>query len=188
LRRPNCTAPELFASPSLFVSTGENDMTTELDDVSLSNGVLVRHRVSGYMGRIDGVTAMQGCFTDSGAPKAATATKESFQYRIMVKGEKLRRIAPRRDLEVLDAATKVDVTCVNCQATFSGTTSVNDQPGGLCECGGWVCPECLRCQASTHKPADEGSGGNCPNERKRLLKKTTGHKQTKGPKVKLLSS
>jgi hypothetical protein len=107
-----------------------------------------------------------------------TVSKEKFQYRVIVRGEKMRRIAPVRDLEVLDATTTVEVACSNCQTTFSGSASVNDKPGGICECGGWICPECLLCQVSKEARA-EGSTEECPNQRKRLLKQTTSHPKQK---------
>jgi len=153
-------------------------MATEIDELALSDGTLVRHRVSGYLGRIDGVTGIQTCFTNHGAPMPTATSKERFQYRVIVKGEKMRRIAPVRDLEVLDDATRIDVTCFNCQTTFSSTPSVIDKPGGLCECGGWICPECLMCQLPKEMSA-EGSTENCPNQAKRLLKKETSHKRAK---------
>jgi hypothetical protein len=160
-------------------------MAVELDESFLSDGVLVRHRTSGYVGRIDGVTALQSCFTQSGMPMPLKVGKETFQYRVIVSGEKMRRIAPLRDLEVLDATTAVEVTCVNCRAAFSGTTTVNDKPGGLCACGGWICSECLHCQPSRQLNA-EGSAENCPNQRKRLLKRTTTPKPRKSAKSKFL--
>jgi hypothetical protein len=139
---------------------------------------LVRHRVSGYLGRIDGVTAIQSCFTNRGAPIQPASGKETFQYRVIVKGEKLRRIAPVRDLEVLDAGISIEVTCFNCQTAFASTPSVIDKPGGICECGGWICPQCLMCQLP-QETSVEGSTGNCPNQRKRFLKKAAGRKTAK---------
>jgi hypothetical protein len=153
-------------------------MATEIDEVALSNGTLVRHRVNGYLGRIDGVTAIQSCFTNHGAPMPMAGSKERFQYRVVVKGEKMRRIAPVRDLEVLCAASRIDVTCFNCQTTFASNPSVTDKPGGLCECGGWICPECLLCQ-QPKETSVEGSTETCPNQRKRLLKAATNHKRAK---------
>jgi hypothetical protein len=162
-------------------------MVIQHDEVLLSDGTLVRHRISGYVGRIQGVTAIQACFTDSGAPMTVNANKEKMQYRVFVKGEKMRRIAPQRDLEVLDATTEVEVTCTSCHTKFSGTTSVNDKPGGLCECGGWICPECLLCEPS--KPTrTEGASDTCPHQRKRLLKKATAEKQIKSANTKTTSA
>ena len=116
-------------------------MATKAEEVVLAVGTLVRHRVSAYLGRIDGVTAIQSCFTNRGAPMPITAGKESFQYRVIVKGEKIRRIAPVRDLEVLAEGTRLDVTCVSCQTSFSSDPSLIDKAGGLGECGGWICPQ-----------------------------------------------
>jgi hypothetical protein len=158
-------------------------MAVEQAQVRLSDGTLVRHRTSGYLGRIDGVTGIQGCFTQSGAPMAVVIAKESFQYRILVKGEKMRRIAPLRDLEVLDATTALEVTCFNCQTVFSGATNVNDKPGGLCECGAWICPECLLCEGSEEK-GDKEAGESCPKQRKRLLSKIESTKRAKRAKAK----
>lgn len=152
----------------------------------LSDGILVRHRTSGYIGRIDGVTALESCFTQSGAPMHMNTGKETFQYRVIVRGEKMRRIAPLRDLEVLDATTSVEVTCVNCAAAFSGTTTVSDKPGGLCECDGWICPECLHCQVSQQANAED-SIKPCPSQRRRLVKKTVSSKSGKSAKSKPLS-
>jgi hypothetical protein len=154
-------------------------MAIEIDEVALSDGTLVRHRVSGYFGRIDGVTGIQSCFTNRGAPMPTATNKEKFQYRVIVKGEKLRRIAPVRDLEVLDAGTSIHVTCFNCQTTFASSPIAVDTPGGICECGGWICPECLLCQMPVENSADQ-STETCPNQRKRLLKKATSHKRAKG--------
>jgi hypothetical protein len=149
-------------------------MVSKVEEIELSNGTVVRHRVSGYLGRIDGVTAIQSCFTNKGAPMPATTGRESFQYRVIVQGEKIRRIAPVRDLEVLAAGATIDVTCFGCGVTFSSNPSVIDKPGGLCECGGWICPQCLVCQ----RP-DETLAVSCANQRKRQLKKTTHHKRGK---------
>jgi hypothetical protein len=153
-------------------------MAIETDEGALSDGTLVRHRVNGYLGRIDGVTAIQSCFTNRGAPMPTATSKEKFQYRVIVKGEKMRRIAPVRDLEVLDAGTSIHVTCVNCQTTFASSPNAIDKPGGICECGGWICPECLLCQLAPENSAD-GSTESCPNQRKRLLKKAASHKRAK---------
>jgi hypothetical protein len=168
---------------SLSFKRGD-DMVIHRNEIFLSDGTLVRHRISGYLGRIQGVTAIQGCFTDSGAPMPLNTTKDEFQYRVIVRGEKMRRIAPPRDLEVLDATTSVEVTCFSCQNTFSGIPSVNDKPGGLCECGGWICPECLLCQASKGMRAQD-SAQDCANQRKRLVKRTMGQKQKKSAPSKL---
>jgi hypothetical protein len=158
-------------------------MAIEQDEVRLSDGTLVRHRTSGYLGRIDGVTAIQGCFTQSGAPMPVVIAKERFQYRIFVKGEKMRRIAPLRDLEVIDATTAVEVTCFNCQTVFSAATNLADKPGGLCDCGAWICPQCLLCE-SPDKKRDEESGESCPKQRKRLLNKLMSEKRAKRAKAK----
>lgn len=151
-------------------------MAAKLEEVVLSDGTLVRHRVNGYLGRIDGVTAIQSCFTNHGTPMPVTTNKESFQYRVIVQGEKIRRIAPVRDLEVLAAGTHIEVTCFGCELTFSSSPNVINKPGGLCECGGWICPGCLVCRSSQESSLEPD---NCPNQRKRLLKKATPQKRTK---------
>ena len=153
-------------------------MTTKVEEAVLAVGTLVRHRVSAYIGRIDGVTAIQSCFTSRGAPVPLTATKESFQYRVIVRGEQMRRIAPVRDLEVLAEGTKLEATCDDCRSTFSSDPSLIDKPGGICECGGWICPDCLACQPS-QGASSESSLATCPNQRKRLLKKATRQKRAK---------
>jgi hypothetical protein len=153
-------------------------MAVKPEEVVLSDGTLVRHTVSGYLGRIDGVTGIQACFTSRGAPMQPANSKESFQYRVLVKGEKMRRIAPARDLDVLGAGTSIDVTCFSCQSTFSSNPSILDKPGGLCKCGGWICPECLACEPPQEISVEHPSPA-CPNQRKRLVKKAANHKRTK---------
>src|SRR5436190_4245702 len=63
-------------------------------------GTYVRHKTAGYEGKIDGTTAMKGCFTSRGAP--LVKSEEQFQYRIAVAGETMRRIAPADDLEIVE--------------------------------------------------------------------------------------
>lgn len=153
-------------------------MVVKMEEALLSDGTLVRHRVNGYLGRIDGVTGIQSCFTSRGSPIPTATSKESFQYRVIVQGEKMRRIAPVRDLEVLDTGTSIEVTCFSCQSTFSTSPSVTDKPGGLCECGGWICPECLACQPSQDISA-ERIAASCTKQRMRLVKKAASHKRAK---------
>ena len=153
-------------------------MVVKIEEVVLSDGTLVRHRVNGYLGRIDGVTAIQGCFTNRGAPIPMAPSKESFQYRVIVQGEKMRRIAPERDLEVLDTGISIDVTCFGCQSTFATSPSVTNKPGGLCECGGWICLECLACQPP-HEISAERTASSCTKQRMRLVKKAANQKRAK---------
>jgi hypothetical protein len=153
-------------------------MTASLEEVLLSDGTLVRHRVNGYLGRIEGVTSIQSCFTNHGAPMPVANNKESFQYRVIVQGEKTRRIAPVRDLEVLAAGTQIEVTCFGCQLAFSGNPGLINKPGGLCECGAWICPACLACRPSPQTPL-QGAAETCLNQHKRLLKKATYQKRPK---------
>src|SRR5258705_5735325 len=47
---------------------------------SLANGTLVRHKITGYEGRIEGVTEIKACFTRKGLV-SPTRLNESFQYR-----------------------------------------------------------------------------------------------------------
>jgi hypothetical protein len=72
---------------------------------NLANGTLVRHKTKGYEGKIDGITEIKACFTREGAP-SPTPLKDSFQYRIVVAEETMRRIAPAEDLEVLQELTE----------------------------------------------------------------------------------
>ena len=66
----------------------------------LVTGTSVRHKTAGYEGKIDGTTAIKGCFTSHGA--RLLKSDEQFQYRIAVPGEAMRRIAPAEDLEILE--------------------------------------------------------------------------------------
>ena len=154
-------------------------MAVKVEEVVLADGTLVRHRVSGYLGRIDGVTAIQSCFTNRGSPMATLTSKDDFQYRIVVQGQTTRRIAPVRDLEVLATAAKMEVTCLGCNTLFTASPSLIDKPSGLCECGGWICPQCLVCQP-LEEISSEPPAGICPNQRKRLLNKSLRHKRAKG--------
>jgi len=135
--------------------------------VRLQDGTLVRHRPTGYEGRIDGTTAIKECFTLGGELLNKSTTKEIFQYRVLVKGESMRRIAPAEDLEILEEVRQI--VCSACNFSFQSKPGLLDKAGGRCECGGWICPACLSCQA-THL---------CPRERQRLSKKSGARKKAR---------
>lgn len=70
---------------------------------NLRDGTLVRHKVLGYEGHIQGVTRIKELFTDRGQPLDDFRRKQTFQYRIVLEGESLRRIAPADDIEILES-------------------------------------------------------------------------------------
>jgi hypothetical protein len=118
---------------------------TLVEATKLSVGTLIRHRIAGYEGRIDGITEIKACFTKAGAVAAGPATKDIFQYRVEVAGESLRRIAPAEDLEILEGV--VDVVCESCGYAFHSKPGMANKAGGRCDCGAWICPVCLCCKA-----------------------------------------
>lgn len=132
--------------------------------VKLQDGTLIRHKVTGYEGRIDGITEIKTCFTAGGELLEKSNTKQTFQYRVVIKGESMRRIAPAEDLEILEGAAKT--ICPHCQYSFQTKPGLTDKPGGRCVCGGWICPSCLACQDVSGQPA-------CPKQRKRIAKRLT---------------
>src|SRR5688572_31347295 len=71
----------------------------------LRDGTLVRHKLKGYEGKIEGTTAIKACFTKGGA--SLETTKETFQYRVVVNGQSMRYIAPVDDLEIVDAVVEI---------------------------------------------------------------------------------
>lgn len=111
----------------------------------IRNGTLVEHKTDGYRGRIEGITEIRSCFTRGGAALPFSKADERFQYRIAVAGETMRHIAPADDLEVIFEEARVKVSCVNCHAVFRNKPGTTNKPAGQCECGGWICPECLAC-------------------------------------------
>ena len=128
----------------------------------LHDGTLIRHKVAGYEGRIDGTTEIRTCFTAAGVLLDRSNSKQTFQYRIVIKGESMRRIAPPEDLEILDGV--VGFICPQCHFSFQTKPGLPAKPGGRCECGGWICPSCLACR--------DGSGGSlCLKGRKRLARR-----------------
>jgi hypothetical protein len=142
-------------------------MSDAREEVKLQDGTLIRHRVVGYEGRIDGTTALKVCFTQGGASLANATAKQVFQYRVLVAGEIMRRIAPIEDLVVLEGVT--EVLCPGCHLSFRTKPGHADKPGGRCQCGGWICPACWRCQESAP----------CAKQRLRLARKSAAKKKIK---------
>ena len=136
--------------------------------VKLQDGTLIRHKVAGYEGRIEGTTEIKTCFTRGGELLAHPSTKELFQYRVVLKGESLRRIAPAEDFEILDGV--VEVICSKCACSFQSNPGLTDKPRGRCQCGGWICPTCLACQDVNGEPA-KSPRSPCLKQRKRLATK-----------------
>jgi hypothetical protein len=152
-------------------------MLKTAEQVKLQNGTIVRHKNAGYEGRIEGTTEIRSCFTAGGVLLDMPNSKQSFQYRVVVTGESMRRIAPAEDLEILERA--VQVVCPRCQYSFQSKPGASDKPGGRCQCGGWICPACLACQGNGNGP---GKGGNpvCAKQRTRQTKKLAARKKTRG--------
>ena len=138
----------------------ENKVEAKLED-----GTLIRHKVAGYEGRIEGTTKIQSCFTLKGQLLPQPNSKQLFQYRVMVEGESLRRIAPADDFEILEAV--VDVICPACHVAFQSKPGLADKPRGRCKCGGWICPTCLACQ-KINVEASKARRSPCVHQRKRL--------------------
>jgi hypothetical protein len=136
-------------------------------DVTLRDGTLVRHKMKGYEGKIEGTTAIKGCFTKGGALLEPPVSKEIFQYRVVVSGMSMRYIAPVDDLEVLDAVT--EIRCVRCSKAFYSKPGIKNKAGGRCACGGWICPVCLGCQTDD---AAKDKATSCVSQRKRFQKKS----------------
>jgi hypothetical protein len=139
-------------------------MSIRVDPVKLQDGTRIRHKVTGYEGQIDGTTEIKSCFTEHGTLLGNRGTKQIFQYRVLVEGEILRRIAPAEDLEIVEAAAMI--VCPVCQLTFQSKLGFADKPRGRCQCGGWICPGCLACQDTAQKGQSP-----CLKQRKRLVKK-----------------
>ena len=134
-------------------------------EVKLEDGTLIRHKVAGYEGRIEGTTKIQSCFTLKGELLPQPNSKQLFQYRVMVEGESIRRIAPADDFEILEAV--VDVICPACHVAFQSKPGLADKPRGRCKCGGWICPTCLACQ-KINVVGSKGRRSPCLNQRTRL--------------------
>lgn len=131
------------------------------EEPKLQNGTLIRHRVAGYEGTIDGITEIKACFTSGGEPAAKAAARESFQYRIAVPQEVMRRIAPAEDLEVIEEV--FEVVCPACRFSFRTRPGFAGKPGGRCSCGAPICPYCLACEAP--------EASLCPQAKKRLARR-----------------
>src|SRR6185369_115434 len=88
-------------SPEGFCFIG-GAMHKVVEVTKLPAGTLIRHKTTGYQGRIDGITEIKTCFTRGGALAVGVTTKDTFQYRVEIEGEPMRRIAPAEDLEILE--------------------------------------------------------------------------------------
>jgi hypothetical protein len=141
------------------------NMSENKVEVKLEDGTLIRHKVAGYEGRIEGTTKIQSCFTLKGELLPQPNRKQLFQYRVMVEGESLRRIAPAGDFEILEAV--LDVICPACHVSFQSKPGLADKPRGRCKCGGWICPTCLACQKINVEPS-KARRSPCPSQRKRI--------------------
>ncbi|MGH7255490.1 MAG: hypothetical protein ACREI3_06905, partial [Nitrospirales bacterium] len=62
--------------------------------MTIPSGIKVKHRQAGYEGTVDGLTAIV-------APKATLNPDGRTQYRINVKGQPRRILAPEEDLLIL---------------------------------------------------------------------------------------
>ena len=140
-----------------------------VNKVSLQDGTLVRHKVMGYHGTIEGRTEIKTCFTRGGVVLTMPLAKETFQYRVVVSGESMRHIAPAEDLEIIDAMA--EIVCFRCHYAFRSKPGILDKAGGRCQCGGWICPACMACQTESSEP--------CVKQRKRMLKKLANDKKSK---------
>ena len=149
-------------------------MSERIDPIKLQDGTLIRHKVAGYQGRIDGTTEIKTCFTARGELLVKFNAKQTFQYRVAIKGESMRRIAPAEDLEILDGV--VEIICPRCHSSFQSKPGLTDKPGGRCQCGGWICPSCLACQDTNEQTAN-GRQSPCPKQRKRLVRKLAAQKK-----------
>ncbi len=147
-------------------------MPERIDQIKLQDGTLIRHKVAGYEGRIDGTTGIKTCFTSGGKLLDKLNSKQTFQYRVVIKGEIMRRIAPVEDLEILEGV--VEVVCPRCEVSFQSRPGFADKPGGRCQCGGWICPGCLACQDTA-----KNGQSHCLGQRKRLAKKSARQKKGK---------
>ena len=142
------------------------------NEISLHDGTLVRHKVMGYQGTIDGTTGIKTCFTRAGVLLALPLAKEAFQYRVEVSGATMRQIAPAEDLEILDEMS--EIACFRCRRVFRTKPGVVDKPGGRCQCGGMICSACLACQT-----AESSEQSPCLKQRKRLDRKLAKEKKAK---------
>ena len=100
-------------------------MPDRVDEIRLQKGTIIRHKVAGYEGRIDGTTEIRACFTARGELVGKSSPGQTFQYRIAVAGELLRRIAPPEDLEVLESS----VTATNQRKRLARKSTVQKKDG-----------------------------------------------------------
>jgi hypothetical protein len=70
----------------LFILLRECDMSEKRVEDKLQDGTLIRHKVAGYEGRIEGTTEIKSCFTVRGELLGNPTTKLLFQYRVVIKG------------------------------------------------------------------------------------------------------
>jgi len=103
-------------------------------------------------------------------------SKQIFQYRVMVAGESMRRIAPAEDLEIVEQTLKV--VCPGCGYSYNSKPGVENKAAGRCQCGGWICPACLACQA-IDEPTGKGGAAVCLRQRKRQTKKLAARKKAR---------
>ncbi len=143
-------------------------MQEQTDPVKLQDGTLIRHKAEGYEGRIEDTTQIQTCFTAKGKLLVKFNTKQTYQYRVAIKGESMRRIAPLEDLEILEAIEQI--VCPRCHFVFQNKPGLINKPGGRCQCGGWICPSCLTCQGTGEEIAKNGQSP-CLKQRTRLVRK-----------------
>lgn len=151
-------------------------MSKAVEEIRLQDGTLIRHKTVGYEGCIEGTTGIKSCFTVAGASLDMPSSKQIFQYRVMVAGEAMRRIAPAEDLEIVEQALKV--VCPSCGYSYSSKPGVENKAAGHCQCGGLICPACLACQA-LDEPLGKGGAAVCLRQRKRQAKKLAARKKTR---------
>jgi hypothetical protein len=151
-------------------------MSKTLAEVKIQDGTLIRHKTAGYEGRIDGTTEIKSCFTAHGTLMDLPGTRQSFQYRVVVTGESMRRIAPAEDLEILEGVAQV--VCPHCGYSFNSKPGFGDKPGGRCQCGGWICPACLACQGIKDE-TDKSSIPVCIKQRNRQTRKLAARKKSR---------
>jgi hypothetical protein len=149
-------------------------MSKTLEEVKLQDGTLIRHKVVGYEGRIEGTTGIKTCFTAAGALLSGSSSRQTFQYRVVVAGESMRRIAPAEDLDILEGVA--EVVCPRCRYSFRSKPGVGNKPGGRCECGGLICPACLACQG-INDGNDKGAAPVCSKQRSRQVKQLAARKK-----------
>jgi len=161
-----------LASPLMgtsFRTQRRNFIVEKTVQPRLKDGTLVEHKADGYRGRIEGITEIKSCFTHGGAALPFSKADETFQYRIAVSGESRRHIAPAEDLQVVFEETRVNVSCFNCHAVFRNKPGTPNKPGGQCECGGWICPECLACDTSADQREMRRNG--CVKQTRRMKRR-----------------